>query len=116
MQHPVWSVGKRGYLCIKDERAEGSERLRSHSQQGGAETALNWALRIWVGGSRILGVKTEFLGRACPRRAGVAMGAVHGTQVNTDAAHRCHEGTFRCSVELSWASSCSSPIGCVSWG
>ena len=27
MQHPVWSVGKQGYLHIDNERAEGSERL-----------------------------------------------------------------------------------------
>ena len=32
MQHPVWSVGKQGYLHIDNERAEGSERLSDSLQ------------------------------------------------------------------------------------
>lgn len=64
------------------------------------ETALSWALKIWGGAGRVLGVKVELLRTAGQRRTGPSTDVACGTQVTTDTAPRCCE-TF--SGPLSWA-------------
>ena len=79
-------VRKKGYVYIKEEKAEGSEKLSDSLQSQNCPE-----LGSGLGRGKILGVKTGLLRTMCPRRDGVYTDTVQSTQLNQNTTHKCHE-------------------------